>query len=138
MEASPDISALIAGLNDRSPYLRQKAAKRLAGCAEQAAAAADQVVPALKQALTDENKYVRLAAAVAMARIAPKKPESIRTLAGLLSDEHRDIRASAAVALGELGPLAKAAEGKLRQAAADDQELVRRSAAEALERIVPP
>jgi HEAT repeat protein len=87
-----------------------------------------QAIPALIQALQDEDRDVRQAAAEALGQIGD--PQAIPALIQALQDEDRDVRQAAAEALGQIGdPQAIPA---LIQALQDKEGWVRRAAAQAL------
>jgi HEAT repeat protein len=187
---------LIAQLRDADPKVRLAAARALAerrgdvtvAVAGLAAAAEDNdfavrelsittlgqigpeakgALPAIKQALADENRSVRTSAALAIDSIEPNSQihrpvlmESLRsgegpvfiavgrmgergawavpTLTGLLSDRRPSIRALAAKALGEIGPAARGAERALQQSSRDPEASVRKAAQKALKQINAP
>lgn len=135
MEPSAEIATLLKGLRDRSVFLRQKAARGLGHAHLVTLRGTPQAAPALTSALGDSNKYVRVAAAFALARLAPDRPTGVETLVQLLGDEHRDVRLSAASALGDLGRDAKAAVPALKALASDPHPPVRLQASEALQKI---
>jgi|GEM_PF-6580049 len=135
MEPSAEIALLLKGLRDRSVFLRQKAARGLGHAHLATLRGTPQAAPALASALGDSNKYVRAAAAFALARLAPERPTGVDALVQLLGDEHRDVRLSAASALGDLGRDAKAAVPALKALASDPHPPVRLQATEALQKI---
>lgn len=135
MEPSLDIAALIKGLRDRSVFLRQRAARGLGQANLTTLRGSPQAATALTSALGDSNKYVRVAAAHALARLAPDRPGGVEALMQLLGDEHRDVRLAAATALAELGRDAKGAVAALKGLANDPHPPVRQQAADALKKI---
>ena len=86
----------------------------------------------MTSSLGDSNKYVRVAAAYALARISPA---GVDALMQLLGDEHRDVRLSAAQALGDLGKEAKGAIAAPKAWADDPHPPVRLQAADALKKV---
>lgn len=135
MEPSAEIATFLKGLRDRSVYLRQKAARGLGHAHLTTLRASPQAATALASALGDSNKYVRVAAAYALARLAPERPAGVEALIQLLGDEHRDVRLSAAAVLGDLGRDAKGAVPALKALASDPHPPVRQQAAESLQKI---
>ena len=109
--------------------VRSNAARALARLGPEAKAA----VPALSEALKDEEAFVRGYAASALSGIGPA---AVPALSKALKDEERDVRVSAAAALARLGPAeAKAAVPALSEALKDEVANVRRAAARALDQI---
>ncbi len=129
-EPSGEPAVLLARLSDRSIYLRQQAAKRL-GEFELNDQQRAEALYGLKQLLDDPNKYVLLAAAVAIQRLAGVNEAGVNeagvneagvdqagvdqagvdqagvdqaaeALFDLMADPHRDIRVAAITAVGEL------------------------------------
>lgn len=96
-----DVNAQIALLKHRLWQERRAAATRLEKLKDKVA------VPALIEALTDENYYVRLTAARALGKLGDAR--AVDGLVLLLADHYNLVRYTALWALGELGPLAKAA-----------------------------
>jgi len=78
-------------------------------------------VPALIQALGDENARVREAAAVALGEIGPEKGV-VTALIQALGDENALVRRGAAAALGEIGPEAAGAVPALIQMLRDAED----------------
>ena len=97
-------------------------------------AARAHLLPALTQALRDEEWWVRRAAAWALGEIGD--PQAVPALVGALGDKDEDVRQTATEALGEIGdPQALPA---LFGALGDESWWVRREAAEALGAIGDP
>jgi HEAT repeat protein len=72
--------------------------------------AAEPAAPALIQALTDSNRFVRWASARTLGKMGPVQPATaVPALARLLFDDDLDVRLSAATALDRFGPAAEAA-----------------------------
>jgi hypothetical protein len=93
-------------------------------------------VPALMDALKDQDTPVRATAARALGEMGPAANSSTPALVGALSDREWPVRFHAATALGDIGTLAKDALPGLRQVATTDQKLeVRQAAEQALRRI---
>jgi HEAT repeat protein len=87
-----------------------------------------EAIPALRSALRNPNRRVRVRAAWALWRIDGSK----EPLLAALGDELEDVRRDAASYLGQLGPEAEPAVPGLIKALADEDEQVRDAAAEAL------
>jgi HEAT repeat protein len=96
-------------------------------------AAAD-AVPALAEALKDQNAEVRQSAADALGRIGPAAADAVPVLVEALKDQNAHVRRSAAKALRGIGPAAVPA---LAEALKDQDAEVRQSAADALGGIGP-
>ena len=79
--------------------------------------------------LWDQDKWVRIAAADALADI--HDPRSLRFLVSLMKDSDNDVRFSAAVSLGKLGD--PRALGPLKYACGDRNYYVRQAAKHAIE-----
>jgi HEAT repeat protein len=73
---------------------------------------------------------------VALARVAPRRPESRAALRAALADPVPGVRRAAAKALGAIGPDAAGAATELRARLHDDSPLVRAAAEWALKAIV--
>jgi HEAT repeat protein len=105
------------------------------------AARHSEVIPALLEALKDEDDFVRRSAAAALGRlgeIAAQRADVIPALLGALRDEDPWVRASAAEALGRLGEAATQHPGvipALLEALKDEDDFLRWSAAAALGRL---
>jgi HEAT repeat protein len=108
---------------------RVAGARALAAMGPPAAAA----VPDLLRRLKDGDGTVRIAAAVALVKIAPDKhtDTAVQTLIVQLKNDDVLARVLAAQALGELGPSGKPGQGALEQAARDPEPQVREAAAAA-------
>ncbi len=98
---SPAMEAIIPELIDllgnEFRYTRENASKALAAIGAVA-------VPALKQALKDENPNKLTFASYALGRIGPGAKEAIPELLELIRHENRDTCAAAGYALSEIGP----------------------------------
>ena len=131
------IMALIQALKDKGDSsVRYWPAKALAQIGPKAKAA----VPALAQALKDEDEWVRANAAEALGRIGPEAKAAVPALIQALKNEDvLRVRWGAAEALGQIGPAAKQAVPALAQALKDIEDsyspYFRESAVEALEKI---
>ena len=151
-QPEPDANALLDDyakeLRDRSPTKRQEAIKALL----QIDAAGTDVVPALLEALKDNNSAplgehyprqpfsTREAAVLALLKLGPRGEQAL-TDSGLhsltegLKDPSPAVREHTAYALELIGPKAKPAAGALAALCADKQKEVRRAAYRALEAI---
>jgi hypothetical protein len=98
------------------------------------AAAAD-AVPALAEALTDQNEYVRQHAADALGRIGPAAADAVPALVEALKGANAVVRQHAADALRRVGPAAADAVPALAEALNDRIAYVRPRAAAALKGI---
>jgi WD40 repeat protein/HEAT repeat protein len=105
------VAAMVADLKDTNLQVRQGAASALGRFGVGAKAA----VPALTEALQDENSFVRSRVALALWQI-DKHPDAIPALVENLKGDHPSI---AADALGQIGVAAKAAVPLLREALKD-------------------
>jgi HEAT repeat protein len=100
-------------------------------------AAAVSALPALVKRLKDEEGDVRVAAAVALIKIAPEKhPEAaLAAIVAELKNPDLLIRVIAADALGDLGPRARSTSAALNGAVRDPEPEVRQAAKDALPKI---
>jgi HEAT repeat protein len=64
-------------------------------------------VPALINALKDQDANVRWSAAAALGKIGPAAEDAVPALSDALKDQNGSVRSSAAAALGTIGPAAK-------------------------------
>jgi HEAT repeat protein len=125
--------ALLAGLADPSPVVRQ-------GCAWHFGRMGPRAEPATRRLvglLQDKEDGVRREVIYALLRIGSLSGEHVPLLIALLKDKTWEVRASAAEALGKVGPGAKDAVEGLRKTLKDRQRQVRWWAAEALGGIGP-
>jgi vesicle coat complex subunit len=99
-------------------------------------AAAD-AVPALAEALKDQDTGVRRSAADALSNIGPAAADAVPALAEALKDQDTGVRRSAAYALSNIGPAAAEAVQVLADALKNQNRDVRRIAAKAFQRIGP-
>ena len=119
------VSDWTATLKNPYPGIRADAAAALGHLGPQAKNA----VPALEEALKDEEAEVRAQAAQALAAIGE---EAVQPLTKALSDDNRQMRMGAALALGRMGRKAQAAAPALAEALEDRDISVRCHAAQAL------
>ena len=94
-------------------------------------------MPALIEALKDDDNEVRRNAASALGRIGPAAEAAVPALIEALKDDDNEVRRNAAFALGRIGPAAEAAVPALIEALKDEDSDVQRRAAFALGRIGP-
>ena len=73
---------------------------------------AQRVVPALSEALRDENQYVRRDAAVALAKFGDGARSAVPALKTALKDKDQNVRHSAAATLRKVSPEDAPKEGK--------------------------
>jgi HEAT repeat protein len=122
-------------LQDADPLLRRTAAHALGMIGPDARQARE----VLTAALADEEGYVRVWAATALARVDRRKERvAVATLIAALKDPQHFVRSLAAWELGRLGagPRAlRAALPQLQALLADPDPSVRREASEALKRL---
>jgi HEAT repeat protein len=124
------LPALAAGLEDADVEGRRAAIDVLEVMGRQAAPAA----PALVNALSDRDRFVRWAAARALGKIRPADAEAaVAGLARLLGENDGDLRLAAAAALSAYGPAARAAGPALVAAAQSAEPELRLAALRALE-----
>ena len=126
--AVPALSAAMK--NDIHPHVRIQAALALAQIGPPA-------VPALIEALADEEPWVRAQAAHALGTIGSPARDAVPALTQALKDPQANVRSKAAFALGEIGPDAGAAAPELAQALQDTESDVSAQAAIALIKVGP-
>jgi HEAT repeat protein len=91
-------------LKDPEVVKRRQAIRELGG----RAADAEQVVPALAEALRDGNGYVRHDAATTLGKFGSAARPAVPTLVAALKDKERTVRTAAAAALKKIDPQAGA------------------------------
>ena len=96
--------AWIKQLQDPDVLKRRQAVRELGNRSGDA----EQVVPALAGALSDENEYVRRDAARALATFGSEARTAVPALNAALKDEQASVRAAAAAALKQIAPPAAA------------------------------
>jgi HEAT repeat protein len=103
---APSVKVVARGVNDPNPRVRLAAIEFLDFMEDAAAPAAD----VLLHALTDKNRFVRWAAARALAKM-PSVPTAtiVQRVTPLLGDPDLDVRMTAAATLEHFGPAAAAA-----------------------------
>ncbi len=136
VRAIPKLISLLKEGEDyysRLPKVREGAAELLGGMDKEAKAAG--AVPALAEALKDEEKDVRFAAAYALYKFRAKEPAAIPVLAEALMDARPAQRLVAAAALRDFGEMAAPAAYALVRALGDSEGHVVRNASETLAQI---
>ncbi len=124
------IDALIVGLTDDNPQVREMSAWVLSEIKEPAA----RVVPALITVLTDPDENIRVAGSVMLQRLGEP---AVPYLVDALSAESSEIRLNAAYALGEIGAPLETILPALIRTLTDPEWNVRRLVVRALVTIGP-
>jgi HEAT repeat protein len=128
------ISAIAALLRQKDTRVRLAALDIL----EAVGSAAVSAAPAIVTQLSDNNRFVRWAAARALAKIGPADAEhAVPALTQMLRDPDSDVQIIAAVALATYGPAASSALLPLTAALASEKPALRAAALQALDRIGP-
>jgi len=127
------VKYLIAGLALPGGADRIRAAEALGGIGPTAADA----VPALIDALRDDDSAVREYAASALGRMGPAAKEAVPAIAENLKDGADGARLMAAIALSEIGPVAANAVPALAETLKGEELALCRKAADALAQIGP-
>ncbi len=125
--AADEVRQLIRLLESADPKSRSDAAVKLAYLGTTAQPA----VPALRQALGDQDPDVRMEVALALLRLGHLE-ETVGAVKARLRDADPRIRANAALALRVLGPAARSALPDLFEALTDKEPEVRATAAGAV------
>src|SRR5262249_7746171 len=128
-----DLGYWLQGLRVADPFQRLHAAMVLGLMGAQAQGA----VPALVDAMRDDNAQVRRTVTAALGEIGPAARTAVPALVTALRDRCPAVRRRAAVALGEVGPVAFKAVPALVAALKDADLVVRRWAAFALGEVGP-
>jgi HEAT repeat protein len=136
------IPQAIALLKHDSPTVRQAAALGLATIRRKSTAA-NQAIPALIEALADQDQEVRLYAALALKEMGADASNAVPALAKVVADTGIGpstnslfyLRAAAAVALGKIGPAASRALPVLKTALLESNSYLRGQTAVAIWRI---
>ncbi len=92
----------LARLKDPDVVKRREAVRELAAREGEA----ERVVPALTEALADENGYVRRDAAVALGKFGPEARPAVPALSAALKDRDANVRRAAAASLKKIDPQA--------------------------------
>ena len=127
------LDELIDGLQSHIDWKRQIAALELGHLG----AGATRAIPDLRRLLIDEHKEVRIAAALALARIGNYTPDMVQPLGELLQGPVNHDKYHAAKALGLIGPDANEAIPLLEQELPTGHQEVNMAIREALDRIDP-
>jgi HEAT repeat protein len=130
---APFLTALVQNLRHRNVWVRESAARTVAGLGRNAGPA----VPALADALKDPSPEVRATVAWALGHLGRDAGPTLLALAGALKDPAPRVRAAAAEVCRELGPLARDVAGPLGQLLDDKDSGVGARAALALLRVDP-
>jgi len=121
-------------MKDKDDEVRWAAASALEYIAVEAKV---EEVPALIDALKDNNVIVRAHSAWALGHLGEKGKEALPALVAALKDDHVYVKARAALALGAIGGKAQPVVSALADAMKSENDEVRYAAAKALERIDP-
>jgi HEAT repeat protein len=100
--SSPSTDDWLAQLSDPDVVKRRQAIRELAS----RIAEPDRIVPALTEALRDENGYVRHDAAWAIGNFGAEAQQALPALVVALKDEARNVRIAATSALKKIDPVA--------------------------------
>jgi HEAT repeat protein len=123
------VRMLIDVLKEAHGQIRAAAAHALVECGRDGKAKA--AVPALRSALHDKDRSVRLGAANALGAIG--SPDAVSDLVKGLGDKEAIVRSATARALASIGAGASAAVPALQTALNDEDQIVREDAKRALE-----
>lgn len=118
-------------LESRDPNDRINACMAL----EKMGPSARPAIPALRQALGDDEVTVRILAASALGGLGPDAATAVPDLVAALQDKNEYVRVFAVTALGKIGAHARESTGALRNALDDPNALVRSQAEWALQQI---
>ena len=134
------VEKLIKQLQDQNVDVRMNAVRALGkiGTPEAIKAAEDAIPFLIQQLQNDQDKWVRMLAAMALGPIGEGAVNAVPTLIQALQDQDVSVRYYAAYALGKIGEGAVNAVPTLIQAFQDPHATVRQGAAEALEKIGTP
>ena len=142
-EALDDILDALASLGEKAVPRLAEALKHEEVCAKAAAVvarigpAAKDAVPALIEALGDENPQTRNEVLFALAAIGPGAEAAVPAATDALNDPDANVRYSACYALGKIGAAAMPAEAALQTNLDDDDRFLSMVSAWALARIHP-
>jgi len=134
------VEKLIKKLQDQNVNARMNAVRALGkiGTPEAIKAVEDAIPFLIQQLQSDQDKWVRMLAAMALGPIGEGAVNAVPALIQALQDQDISVRYYAAYALGSIGEGAVNAVPTLRQAFQDPHAIVRQGAAEALEKIGTP
>jgi len=131
--AAPAVAEVAKAVKDKNGFVRWGAARVLNNMAPQMP---DKAVPALAEALSDDNKTVRLTAVAALQRYGPKATAAVKSLGKASGDPEPRMRIGVINALALIGVKARPESGALVQALKTDKTPeVRAAAAKALGRL---
>ena len=146
-EASPeavnDILDAVASLGENAVPRLSKALEHADARAKAAAIiarigpAAKDAVPALIEALKDENALTRCEVLFALAAIGPDAKQAVAAVIDAVGDPEEDVCYAACFALGKVGPDAAAAKSALQKNLAAEDEFMAMASAWALAQIDP-
>jgi HEAT repeat protein len=119
-------------LHDDEPTARVEALRALRQTAPADPAVA---VPALTEALKDDNEMVRELAVKILGDLGPSAGEAVPALIAAIQDEDSQVQQDACHTLGKIGPEAREAIPALRQALLGPNDYVHSAAAIALQRL---
>ncbi len=131
------ISAMVSKLDDRNAMVRESLTRVLGRIGRTVPTIADGVKK-INVLLRDQEKNVRLAAAIAIGDIAMNNKESIGLLIENMRDKDRDIKYYSIIALGKIGPDSKEAAPFLVGTLKEDDNKFRSAARDALVLIGDP
>ena len=97
---SPSTDEWLGQLKDAEVVKRRQALRELAG----RTAEAQRIVPAVREALRDENAYVRHDAAMVLGKFGPDAREAVPALTLALKDKDQSVRKAAGSALKKIDP----------------------------------
>ena len=134
------VEKLIKQLQDQNVDVRMNTVRALGkiGTPEAIKAAEDAIPFLIQQLQNDQDKWVRMLAAMALGAVGEGTKDAVPDLIQALQDQDVSVRYYAAYALGKIGEGAVNAVPTLIQAFQDPHATVRQGAAEALEKIGTP
>ena len=128
-EAVPELATL---LKDKQPEVRLR---RAAVALARVGPSVKTVMPALKEALGDDDRSVRCSVVRAIGNIGADARDLVPDLVKRLGDDSLEVRIAAIEEIGNIGPEAKAAVTALTVAAKDGTPAIRNAAQEVLKKI---
>src|SRR5712692_9628179 len=99
---APSTDDFLRQLQDAEVVKRRQAIRELGARTSEA----ERIVPALTEALRDENKYVRHDAAMALGKFGPEARTAVPALMTALKDKGHGVRTAAGAALKKIDPAA--------------------------------
>ena len=127
----PAVPALIEGLKDTEPMMRERCAFTLAEMEPVPVSA----IPALLRTAADEVPNVRMRAVFALGRFGPVAGIAMPRLIKAVKDKERSVRTEAIRALGNMGPAGESAVSLLLGIAKGEDQLMSGEACKALARL---